>query len=199
MPSSEYVSRGLQGSDDPAAHGAVIDAGLTRLSERVRAIADWYATYEDFHVQYKHGLKLAMRPYGNPTPEAIAERRSNVRGGLLAFTSEPVTQLLKAPQQQQGMIFPNLIPEARAHLKALVERRAILRYKQSGPEVDLDEVAIISGTVAQLLRIAAVNRLAISTGLDEHGLYHFDLPGTERYELVSVALGLQSAPSLDVL
>jgi hypothetical protein len=151
VPGEATVEQGLADSVDPSTDLASQAAAVTRLVERVRRVSDWYETYEDFHVQYKHGLKLAMRPYGKPTREAIEERRVNLRGALLAFTSEPISKMLQGPQQQQGMIFPNLIPEARAHLNALVEERAMLRYKMSGPEVDLNDVAEVSGTVAQLL------------------------------------------------
>ena len=135
-----------------------------------------------------------MRPYGDPTGEAIEERRGNVTGALVAFTAEPISAMLKGPAQQHGMIFPNLIPDAQAHLAALVDERAVLRYKMSGPPVDLDEVVEISGTVVQLLRIAATNRLAIANGLGDGGVYCFELPGEKRYETVKVALELTTAP-----
>jgi hypothetical protein len=131
---------------------------VKRLAVRVRAIVDWYSIYEDFHVQYKHGLKLAARPYGDPTQETIEERRRNVKGPLLAFTTDPIEKMITGPQQQQGLIFPNLIPEAREHLSELVADRAMLRYKMSGPEVDLDEVVATSRRVLKLLRVAATNR-----------------------------------------
>jgi hypothetical protein len=100
----------------------------------------------------------------------------------MAFTNEPISAMFRGPSQQQGMIFPNLIPEARAHLAALVEERAVLRYKMSGPPVDLNEVVEISGTLVQLLRIAAANRLAVASGLGEDSIYSFELPGERRYE-----------------
>ena len=63
-------------------------------------------------VQYKHGLKLAMRPFGTPTTEAIDERRGNLSGALMAFTAEPIEQMVQGPKQQQLMAFPNVLPEA---------------------------------------------------------------------------------------
>jgi len=197
VPDASLVEGGLTGSEDLSGHLAVFNDAVARLAQRVRRVAEWYATYEDFHVQYKHGLKLAMRPYGDPTLEAIDERRANVSAALMAFTNEPISAMLRGSSQQQGMIFPNLIPEAQAHLAALVEERAVLRYKMSGPPVDLNEVVEISGTVVQLLRIAAANRLAVASGLGEGSIYSFELPGDRRYEVVTVALELDTAPVLD--
>lgn len=195
VPTASVVEQGLALSDDPARSIAMFEEAVARLGERVRRVVNWYETYEDFHLQYKHGLKLAMRPYGDPTEEAIAERRSDVGAPLLAFTAEPISKMLAGPNPQQAMIFPNLVPEAQAHLSALVDERAVLRYKMSGPPVDLNEVAEVSGTVVQLLRIAAANRLAIGEGLDE-GAYSFELPGDKRYETVTVVLALDSALAL---
>ncbi|MBS1675807.1 MAG: hypothetical protein JST08_00330 [Actinobacteria bacterium] len=196
VPSLATVRKGLEQAEDPEASFSAFEGGVRRLSERLRRIIDWYAIYEDFHVQYKHGLKLAMRPYGNPTAEAIEEHRADVSGALFAFTTEPIARMRAGPEQQQGMIFPNLIPEAREHLNALVAERAILRYKMSGPPVDLDDVVGVSRNVFELLRIAATNRLAVSDGLDENGQYRFDLPGESSGKFLSVLLELETAPSL---
>lgn len=196
VPAPATVREGLEKAKDPDASFAAFEDGVRRLGECVRQIVEWYSIYEDFHVQYKHGLKLAMRPYGNPTAEAIEERRGDVSGALLAFTTEPIAKMIAGPQQQQGMIFPNLIPEAREHLTELVNERAILRYKMSGPPVDLDDVVEISSGVVQLQRIAATNRLTITDGLDEHSQYRIDLPGEKGDETVSVVLELAAAPTL---
>ncbi len=197
VPSAATVKVGLTKAEHPDASFAVFQAGVKRLAERVRAIVDWYSIYEDFHVQYKHGLKLAARPYGDPTQETIEERRRDVKGPLLAFTTDPIEMMVTGPQQQRGLIFLNLIPEAREHLSELVADRAMLRYKMSGPEVDLDEVVATSRRVFKLLRVAATNRIAISDGLDEDSQIRFDLPGNTHDETLSILLELDTAPKLD--
>jgi hypothetical protein len=197
VPPESTVRDGLAKAEDPAASFAVFESAVEKLAGRVRAIVDWYTIYEDFHVQYKHGLKLAARPYGDPSEETIKERRQSVKGPLLAFTTDPIAKMVAGPQQQQGVIFPNLIPEAREHLTALVNDRAILRYKMSGPEVDLDEVVATSRGVLKLLKVAATNRIAMSDGLDEHSQIRFDLPGDSQEETISILLELDAAPKLD--
>lgn len=196
VPDAEAVGSGLAEAPDPARCVEWYSAAAATLGTLAREVAVWYSTYEDFHVQYKHGLKLAMLPYGTPTPEAVAERRSNVSGPLLAFTNEPISEMLAAPSQQQGMIFPNLAPQVRAHLRALVDERAVLRYKQSGPSVDLDDVVAISAKVAQLLRIAAFNRLAVRADRSG-GEYQFRLPGALHFQTLTLSLDASAAPSLE--
>jgi hypothetical protein len=41
------------------------------------------------------------------------------------------------------------------------------------------------------------NRLAVASGLGEGSIYSFELPGDRRYEVVTVALELDTAPVLD--
>jgi hypothetical protein len=61
-----------------------------------------------------------MMPFGEPTAEAIEERRANVSDTLFAFTTE---RIMTEPAQQQQMFFSSLIPQAREHLNALVADR----------------------------------------------------------------------------
>jgi hypothetical protein len=196
VPSAATVKEGLERAVDPAESFNAYEEALHRLGEQVRAVAEWYSIYEDFHVQYKHGLKLAMRPFGEPTAEAIEERRANVSDTLFAFTTERIEQMMAGPAQQQQMFFPSLIPEAQEHLSALVADRAILRYKMSGPAVDLDDVVEISRRVLVALRIAATNRLALTDGLDADSQYCFDLPGPSGKQMLTVRLELAAAPTL---
>ncbi len=196
VPSSEVVKAGLAEAEAPDTVVAAVEEAVERLIVQVRNIAQWYVIYESFHIDYKHGLQLAMRPFGNPTDEAIAQRQQSVESTLVAFTSEPISAMLKRPAQQHGMTFPNLIEEARPYLNELVSERALLRYQMSGPPVDMDEIVALSANVTQLLQVAAANRLAVGDGLDEHGHYRFRLPGIEPFELVDVVLALPEPPSL---
>jgi hypothetical protein len=196
VPPATMVKEGLERAVEPAESFDAYEEALRRLGEQVRSVSEWYSIYEDFHVQYKHGLKLAMKPFGEPTAEAIEERRANVSDTLFAFTTERIEQMMAGPAQQQQMFFPSLIPEAREHLNALVADRAILRYKMSGPAVDLDDVVEISRRVLVALRIGATNRLALTDGLDEDSQYRFALPGPSGKQTLTIKLELAAAPTL---
>jgi hypothetical protein len=71
-----------------------------------------------------------------------------------------------------------------------------LRYKMSGPAVDLNEVVEISRRILVALRIAATNRLALTEGLDDDSQYCFDLPGPSGKQMLTVRLELAAAPTL---
>lgn len=172
--------------DPTAAVDAAAD-GIAHLGELVREVASFYVTYEFFHVQYKHGLKLALRPFGEPTAEAIADRKKDVKAPLFALSNEPIEAMLQRPKEQQAPMFL-LDPDAQANLVELVKDRNLLRLQLAGPEVDLDRLVDLSWTVSRLLQIAANNRLALGS-LDEDGQQTFHLPGRgDRRAMINVRI-----------
>ncbi len=158
----------------------------------------FYETYEFFHLQYKHGLKVLFRPFGQPTAEAIADRKGSVRAPLFAATNESVAQMLKRQKSQHTMML-HLTPVSQAHLNELVENRDLLRPQMAGPEVDFDDLGAHAWTVSRLLRIAQANRLALGA-LDADGQQTFQLPGEGVKETVDVRIEPSRALKLqDVL
>lgn len=198
VPAPEVVTQGLEEASDPAGATAQVEEAVARLVALTRDVAGWYLAHQFFHVQYKHGLELPLRPFGPTLPaETISKRRTDVRAPLIAFTNEPLASTLARPPAQQGVIFPNLGPEVRDNAVELLGDRALLRYQMSGLDVDLDEVVAISATVARLLHIVAWNRLTISHGPGPNGEQEFLLPGPTQGEELRVSLGLASAAVLN--
>jgi hypothetical protein len=192
VPDPETVRAGLAEAEDPEASVTHVDAGRSRLGEMVRSTASFYLKYEDFHVQYKHGLKLPLRPFGVPTEEAIAERKTNVKASLFSYTNEPVARMLRRPLEDQMMMF-QLGPTQQANLNKLFEDRNILRLRLAH-EVDLDEVVERSYVVLRLLQIAQTNRLAL--GEVEDGHQRFCVPGGQKWEQIDVVIKLDRVLSL---
>lgn len=193
VPVPQVVTAGLSGADESTRAVGEGDSAVTRLGDLTRKVVAWYSEFAPFHVAYKHGLKLAMRPYGAPTAEAIEERRHSVDGNLIAFTNESIEQMMTRPPGQQGLIMP-LGPATQPHVTDLISERALLHYRQA-PPVNFDDLVEMSATVAQLLRIAAANRIAVAEGLQE-GAYRFQLPGDEPFLVMTVVLALPTAPTL---
>lgn len=186
LPALEVIKAGMAKAEDPEAAVEAARDGIARLAQQVREIVSFYETYEFFHVQYKHGLKLALRPFGNPTAEAISDRKKDVRAPVFALSNEVIAQMLKRPQGQQAMMLL-LDPVSQRHIAELVGNRDILRLQMAGPEVDLDHVVKLSWTVSRLLRVAAENRIALGQ-LDENGQQSFSLPGPAETETVEVRM-----------
>lgn len=191
VPTSQVIADGLSEAVDPAASEAAAEEAVTRLGALTRNVADWYLAQEFFHLQYKHGLKLPLRPFGSILPPGtVNSRRESLKAPLIALTNEPLTKMLAKPPAQQLIVIPGLVPAIRDHIDDLLKDQALLRYQMSGPEIDLDSVVEVSFTVLRLMRIAADNRLTISNGAGPDSQQVFALPGPGKYDTTHVRLKL---------
>lgn len=186
VPPIALIEEGMHKANNPNESVAVAWDAIARLGDLVRSVLDFYETYKFFHLQYKHGLKVLFRPFGNPTAEAIADRKADVKAPLFAATNEPVAEMLKRPKSQQAMML-HLTPLSQAHLNELAESRDLLRPQMAGPAVDLDDVVAHTWMVSRLLRIAQTNRLALGA-LDADGQQTFQLPGEGVTETLDVRI-----------
>jgi hypothetical protein len=75
VPEERLIRAGLRAAKDAEVATDAALAGVERLSELVCEVVDFYWTYEFFHVQYKHGLKLPLRPFSGSLPESTVEAR----------------------------------------------------------------------------------------------------------------------------
>ncbi len=64
IPNAERVKTGMSKAKDPQAQTDAIEQAVERLAALSGKVVEWYLTYEFFHVQCKHGLKLPFRPIG---------------------------------------------------------------------------------------------------------------------------------------
>lgn len=194
VPALDVIKAGMARATNPEAAVDAARDGRARLVELVREVVEFYETYEFFHVQYKHGLKLALNPFGRPTADAIAERKKNVSAPVFALSNEDIGKMLKRPQSQQAMML-QLDTESQAHISELVKNRDFLRLQMAGPEVELDQVVKLSWTVSRLLRLAAGNRIALGE-LDEDGQQSFSLPGPGETATIEVRIEPKRAVEL---
>jgi hypothetical protein len=188
VPDAATIADGLSKADDPATATTGIEEAVARLAALTHKVADWYLTHEFFHLQYKHGFKLPMRPFSNALPqETVNKRKKDVAAPLIAFTNENLAAMLARPPSQQAIMML-VTPEAQPHLAELIAERALLRYQMSGPEVDFNDVADLSRTVFRLLRIVEKNRLSTGAGLDADGQQIFYFPGESPNETMEARI-----------
>lgn len=192
VPPPDMVRSGMIGAVDPEKAISHAEAGRARLVAMVRETATFYRTFEDFHIHYKHGLKLPLRPFGTPTLEAIEERKVALTMPLFSYTNEPIESMLRRPQEQQGMMFTAGLVQ-RANLSELIRERNLLRLNLAA-NVDFDDLVDRSHSVMRLLQIAQENRLGL--GRVEDGNQSFVVPGEQKWERITVRIRLDRPLSL---
>jgi hypothetical protein len=197
VPDRRVILDGLCKATDPQASVQKVEQGIERLLALTREVADWYLSYEFFHLQYKHGLKLPLRrPFGGELPgSTIDKRKQNVEAPLLAYTNETLSASLARPPEQQGLMMPGS-PTSAPHLVQLINERALLRFQMAGQPIDLDDVVALCWSIVRLQRIAAANRIAVSDGLNDDSQQGFQLPAEDPYEVINVTLELARPATL---
>jgi hypothetical protein len=178
VPDPARIRAALDTVEAPNEDARLAEEGVERLLAMTREVVAWYQTYQAFHNQYKHGLKVALRPYGTPIKEAIDERKQHVRAPLFAFSNDSPEQLAKLPPAQQAVSFFVTSDVMRKNLVELSSERSLLSLRLAGPEVDLERVVGLGRVVMQLLRIAKHNRLTLGEGLDPNGQQVVHLPAS---------------------
>lgn len=182
VPKPETIKAGLAKADDPTKSVQMAEEGRSLLARLVRETAAFYRSHEHLHVEYKHGLKIPMRPFGAPTTEAIEELKTNVSTSVFTYTNESIQEMLTRPPTERLMMMP-LGPTQQANVSSLVEERNLLRLRML-TNVDIDDLVERSYTVLQLLRIAESNRLDL--GQVEDGNQRCHLPGSERWQRITI-------------
>lgn len=173
VPSDEHITPGLGNAADEAGMASV-RSGRAELLRLVRVASDFYHRYEFLHMQYKHGLKLAFRPYGSTLPAVtVEERRAGVSAPVFAFTHRPLD--VRALGEGRSVVqFMDPGPEALPHLARLIEQRELLRI-ETHSNIDLDEICAVSYDVLRLIQVVRANRLAL-VELDPAAEQSFSLP-----------------------
>lgn len=106
--------------------------GIKRLKEYVEELIKFYKDYEFFYNQYKHGLSVALRPFGNVfTTEQIAKDQS---GELPPFLSVYDNLNLEASFKKgtaainHGIMMPGLTENVMPFISELSSENNYLRF-----------------------------------------------------------------------
>jgi hypothetical protein len=196
VPSPQLLSDGLASAEDPRAALATAEEAVLQLVAMTHGVVDWYETYSQFHLQYKHGLTIAFRPFGRVTQEAIEGRKANVSGPVIALSNEPLSEVAKRPNDQKAMIIM-ITPNSQPHLKDMANERNLLHYRLAGSEIDLEELVAASWTIVRLLQILIHNRVALIDGPAHDGMQLFKLPAPGLHGTVDVYLRTTTPITLD--
>jgi len=126
VPDQNTVVEGMSKADDPAAAIAAVEAAVERLVSLTRGVVEWYLKYQFFHAQYKHGLKVPLRPFGSgPLPSTTVEQHKQDVKALSVCLRLPMICCCRRPADAVLSLAPSLMSScARISEQALVTWRA---------------------------------------------------------------------------
>lgn len=117
------------------------EKGIDCLSTLVKELIDFYIKYEFFYIQYKHGLTLAMKPFGQKfTPGQVAEEKSGERKPFLAAFDNfniKAGATKKRFSTDQGLMMPGFTENVQKIIPQLHDEDNYLRFIFT-PDIELE-------------------------------------------------------------
>lgn len=116
------------------------DNSLNFLFQLVMDIQQFYKDYRFFYNQYKHGLSVAFRPFGDYSPEQVAKRKSEpLYSYLNVFDNVSVSKLESDSARFNKMMFmPYLTPEIMSNLPQLIKDDNLLRFVRPISDISIE-------------------------------------------------------------
>ncbi|WP_033535871.1 hypothetical protein [Caballeronia zhejiangensis] len=160
VPSEEITTAHYAYKDVSTAHAATIELEehLECLKGLHKESVDFFKKHSDFHIQYKHGLKLALSGlHGSIPDDEVARRKLSYSAPLFAFENKPVGQLgYGAAMMILGIQFDPL----RSNLSTLIKDLNLLHI-QFLDAVDIDNCINLAKKLVQLIHALIANRIEL--------------------------------------
>lgn len=151
IPSGTWL--GLDG-DDLASY----DAGRALLHERLHRVIAWWRKYRFLQQQYKHGMTLALQPFGAELPEAtLTARRAGEAPPIYALDNEMISDETLARSGGTVAFVGTPGTASVAHAAELMKDRNLLRYALSLP-TPFEDILDVGKLCSDLIVIAIHHR-----------------------------------------
>lgn len=168
LPQVSYLDDLLARSPDSAAQKSEARAnflfGVQRLESYLKDVLAEFRRRDFFYNQYKHGLTVALWPFGRTLPQStIDQRKQDFVGFPVCCDNDLISVAFRDGRiGQTAMIIPDISDPVRLYLSELEKDRNLLRY--SGPdEVDLASLIDVCRKACQLVLCIMKNRLELIT------------------------------------
>jgi hypothetical protein len=117
-----------------------------------------HARYAFLYNQYKHGLTVALRPFGgNPIPPGIiAGRKASLTGVLASYETRKPTD---ADLRREQVISFMLHPETQPFLTELHASDNLLRFSGDNRETHIDSLIEDAQRLTKLVNVIVLNRV----------------------------------------
>ncbi len=135
---------------------------IDRLRQILIELIEFYKKHKFFYDQYKHGLSIALRPYGVYSSEQVEKdkKKDFQRPSIVALDS---LNFRNASQNQYGnsgyLMMPAFTEGIRSHLNELQKENNLLRFVMSSPDTNIDAIKDIAYKTKRCLHIQINNLL----------------------------------------
>lgn len=159
IPNRVYVEEVIsnQSLQEKADALKIYDQGVRNLMEYIPTVINAFNKYRLFYNQYKHGLTVALRPYGGELSKGeLIRRKNSLDSTLICYDNESIEKSIPK-HANTVLIIPNFTPELQPGITMLNQNNNLLRYHIEG-NVNIDELIDIGKRVHLLIRTLIKNR-----------------------------------------
>jgi len=145
-----------------------VNEGISKLSAKINLIKEFYNTYQFHYNQYKHGLTVALKPYGDLDPSLL----ENVYNGeinpyLVAIDNLAIKKVSRNQHRFQNYVMmPCLTKNTQPFISELDNEDNLLRYVMCPPETSIANFKNCAFNVRDCLYIFSNNLLSKLRGGD---------------------------------
>jgi hypothetical protein len=159
IPNRDYVLEVMseQSQEIRKSSLEIYDQGIKNVLEYTKVIVDSFNKYRFFYNQYKHGLTVALRPFGGELDKKELLRRKDSLDGLpVCYDNETIEKSFDNGKSR-AFVIPNLTPDIQPGITQLQEDGNLLRYHYEDL-VDINDLIKIGKKVHLLIRTQIKNR-----------------------------------------
>lgn len=177
-------------SDRDKEISGVMNEGISRLGEIVEEIIEYYKQYKFFYNQYKHGLSIALRPYGDYNDEQIELDKKGEFGdkSIIALDSLNFKNAERNQYGNSGYLFmPAFSDNVRPHIPQLQKENNLLRYVMSPKGTSIEKIVEIAEKTKRCLQILIHNFRSV---INDEVKMHLRLPSENKKEVIEFQIDI---------
>lgn len=142
---------------------------ILNLQQNITKIVEFYKKYESFYLQYKHGLTVALNPFGSEQPSLL-----DINEGYLMIYDKVEISKIMASKKQKMILIPHLTQEVAKSVSQLNQEENLLRAEIS--TICIEELLELSKNICELLQILHTNLINICDNTEKQDFHNFCLP-----------------------
>jgi hypothetical protein len=141
-----------------------MEKSIDRLIKILSQIVEYYEKHQFFYNQYKHGLSIALRPFGLFSDEQVEKDKKygSMSSTVYAMDNLNFKNASKNNKHNLGaLLIPNLTENVRPFIAPFQKENNLLRYVSSPQETDIESILTIAKKTKRCIHILITNILQV--------------------------------------
>ncbi|WP_340031138.1 hypothetical protein NSQ20_25525 [Paenibacillus sp. FSL K6-1122] len=160
IPNRPYIESLMKGHDAQSITHALsnYDMDVKSMLDKLKNIVAKFIDLQFYYNQYKHGLSVGIKMYGQKVkPEYLELRKARTTGSPLIYDNATIQKKHELGRLSTSMIIPNI--SGLSGFISDLEKEGNLLTFQYGDEVDINELLNLAKDISSLMLCLIKNRI----------------------------------------